>query len=101
LRPADLTEAAVGASTPPLSAPSRQVRDRRRLGRRSCHEVLAILVDAAHLHVDMRTVGVPVIDGDPIEPCAEIGFHLLGKVLGEGSEVGHLGASSGETMKWK
>jgi hypothetical protein len=42
-----------------------------------------------------------VIDGDPIEPCAEIGFHLLGKVLGEGSEVGHLGASSGETMKWK
>lgn len=38
----------------------------------------------------MRVVGVPVIDSYPIEPRAEINFHLLGKVSGEGPEVGHL-----------
>ncbi|MET4297143.1 hypothetical protein ABIB06_000908 [Bradyrhizobium sp. LB8.2] len=40
--------------------------------------------------MDVRIVRVPVIDGHPIEPCAEIGLHLLGEVAGEGPEVGHL-----------
>ena len=59
------------------------------------HEVLAGLIDASDQKVDMRIVGVPVIDGDPIEPCAKIGFHLPGEVAGEGSEVGHLGGVFG------
>ncbi len=49
-----------------------------------------MLVDAAHEKVDMRIVGVPVSNGHPIEPCAEIGFHLSRDVAGEGLEVGHL-----------
>ena len=58
-------------------------------------EVLAGLVDAAHQQVDMRIVGVPVIDGDPIEPGPKIGFHLPREVAGEGAEVGHLGGVFG------
>ena len=43
----------------------------------------------------MRIVGIPMVDGDPIEPGAEIGFHLAGKVAGEGFEVGHFGGVFG------
>ena len=38
----------------------------------------------------MRVVGVPVIDGDPIELGAEILLHLADQIAGEGFEVGHL-----------
>ena len=40
--------------------------------------------------MDVRVVGVPVIDGHPIEPRAEIDLHLLGQIAREGLEVGHL-----------
>ena len=40
------------------------------------HEVLPCLIDAAHQKMDMRIVGVPVVDGDPIEPGPQVGFHL-------------------------
>ena len=43
----------------------------------------------------MRIVGVPVIDGDPVEPRAEIGFHLPREIAREGPEVGHLGGVLG------
>ena len=59
------------------------------------HEVLAGLIDAAHQEMDMRIVGVPVVDGDPIEPGPKIGFHLPGEVSREGSEIGHLGGVFG------
>ena len=59
------------------------------------HEVPAGLVDAAHQQVDMRIVGVPVIDGDPIEPGPKIGLHLPREVAGEGAEIGHLGGVFG------
>lgn len=38
----------------------------------------------------MRIVRVPVIDGDPIEPSAEIDFHLPGEIARESFEIGHL-----------
>ncbi len=55
------------------------------------HEIGASLVDAAHQEMYMGIVGVPVIDGDPVEARGEIGFHLPGEVAGERFEVGHLG----------
>ncbi len=38
----------------------------------------------------MRVVGVPVIDGDPVEAGAEIGFHLPGEIPREGAQVFHV-----------
>ena len=64
-------------------------------------EVVAVVGHAAHDEMDVRMLGVPVIDGDPVELRAEILLHLADEVAGEGLEVGHLGASSGETMKRK
>ena len=43
------------------------------------HEAGARLINAAHEQMNMRIVRVPVIDGDPIEPSAEIAFHLPGE----------------------
>ncbi|GEB39540.1 hypothetical protein GLI01_35750 [Gluconacetobacter liquefaciens] len=38
----------------------------------------------------MRIVGVPVRHGGPVQPRAEIGFHLRHEVAGEAVEVRHL-----------
>jgi hypothetical protein len=38
----------------------------------------------------MRIVGVPVIDGDPVEAGPKIGLHLPRQIPGEGAQVGHL-----------
>ena len=38
----------------------------------------------------MRVVGVPVIDGDPVQPRAEIGSHLPREIAREGLQIGHL-----------
>ena len=46
------------------------------------HEIGAGLIDAAHQQMDMRVVGVPVIDGDPVEPGAEIGSPSAGQDRG-------------------
>src|SRR3546814_9076566 len=35
-------------------------------------------------------VGVPMIDGDPVEPGAEIARHVVHQFAGERLEVGHL-----------
>ena len=59
------------------------------------HEVLAIVPHAAHDQVDMRMLGVPVIDGDPVELRAEIFFHLADEIAGEGSKVRHVGGVVG------
>jgi hypothetical protein len=45
-------------------------------------KVGAMVIDAAHQQMDMRVVGVPVIDRDPFEPGAEIGFHLANEIAG-------------------
>ena len=40
--------------------------------------------------MDMGVIRVPVIDGDPIELCSEVGFHLPSKVASKRLEIGHL-----------
>ncbi|OIQ93574.1 hypothetical protein GALL_244220 [mine drainage metagenome] len=54
-------------------------------------EILAIVGDAAHDDVDMRMLGVPVIDGDPIKLGAEVFFHLPDQIAGKALEVGEVG----------
>ena len=54
-------------------------------------EVLAVVGAAAHQHMDVRIVGVPVIDGDPVELRAEIAFGVGHQLAGEGAKIGHLG----------
>lgn len=64
-------------------------------------EIGAGLVDAANEQVDMRIVGIPVIDCHPIKACPEIGFHLPGEIAGEGAQVFHVAGVLGEIMKRK
>ena len=40
--------------------------------------------------MDVRIIGVPVIDADPVELRAEVLLHLPHQVAGEGLEVCHL-----------
>ncbi|EGY00786.1 hypothetical protein AZA_86051 [Nitrospirillum viridazoti Y2] len=54
-------------------------------------EVLAVVRDAPHDDVDVRVLGVPVIDGHPIELGAEVLLHLADQLAGVALEVGHLG----------
>src|SRR3546814_5408039 len=54
------------------------------------HEVLAVVADAAHDQVDVRMLGVPVIDSDPIEPRIEVLLDLADQIAGEGLQVRHL-----------
>ena len=50
-----------------------------------------VVCAAAHQHMDVRIVRVPVIDGDPVEPGAEIALDVGHKLAGEGAKIGHLG----------
>jgi hypothetical protein len=36
-------------------------------------------------------VGIPVIDGNPVELCAEVARGIDHQLTGKGAEVGHLG----------
>src|SRR6266851_2230027 len=45
--------------------------------------------------MDVRLVGFPVIDPDPIQPRSEVVLHLLGEVTSKGSKVLHLGCVLG------
>jgi hypothetical protein len=53
-------------------------------------EVPAIVRDAAHDDVHVRLTGVPVIDGDPVEPRVEIAFHLSDQLARKALEVGEI-----------
>ena len=53
-------------------------------------EVLAVVGDAAHDDVDVRMLGVPVVNRDPIELGAEVLLDLASQLAGETLEVGHL-----------
>ena len=59
------------------------------------YEVSALFIDAADEKMNVRVVRVPVVDGHPIEPRAEIDLDLLGEVAGEGLEVGHVASVLG------
>src|SRR3546814_1406034 len=50
-------------------------------------QVLTAVVLAAQYDVGVRIVGVPVVDGDPVEPGAQIQFDLLHVGTGEGGKV--------------
>jgi hypothetical protein len=51
------------------------------------HQVSTGLIDAAEDYVDVRIVGIPVIDGNPFETGAEVDFHPLNQLAGECSQV--------------
>ena len=53
-------------------------------------EVLPVLADAPHYDVDVGIVGVPVLDGPPVQAGAEILFHAGHQLAGETLEVAHL-----------
>ena len=50
-------------------------------------EVFAGVVAPAHDQVGMRVVGVPVIDGHPLQPCAQVGLHAAHEVPRVGAQV--------------
>ncbi len=54
------------------------------------HQVRPFLIYTPDEKVDVRVVGIPMIDSHPIEPRAEIGLHLLCEIAGEGLEIGHI-----------
>ncbi|KMY86402.1 hypothetical protein BUMB_04005 [Candidatus Paraburkholderia calva] len=63
-------------------------------------EVLAVVANAPYDQVDVRVVGVPLIDGDPIEPDAEVLLHPAderSRVKARRSTIST--ASSGETIE--
>ncbi len=51
-------------------------------------EIGALIGNAAHEQMDVRIVGVPVIDRDPIEPRAQVGLHLPHDVARVFAQVG-------------
>ena len=51
----------------------------------------AVIDDAAHDDVGMRMAGVVMVDRDPVEPGAEIHFHLTHEIAGEAAQVAHVG----------
>jgi len=54
------------------------------------HEVAAVVGFPAHDDMDVGTIGVPVVDADPIESRAEIPLGLRHHIPREGSEIGEL-----------
>ncbi len=58
-------------------------------------EILTIVTAATDQNMDMRIVGVPMINRDLIEPCPEVGFHLPREVSRESWKIGHLGGVFG------
>ena len=58
-------------------------------------EVFAGVVAPAHDDVRVRVVGVPVIDGHPIEARAKVGLHATHEVPGIGAQVFQLRAIFG------
>ncbi|VTZ25775.1 hypothetical protein MPC1_2590002 [Methylocella tundrae] len=58
-------------------------------------EDAAVVHDAAHQDVGVRVAGVVMIDRDPVELGAEVGFHHLHQVAGSLPQVGQLDAFLG------
>lgn len=56
------------------------------------HQVGSRLIDPAQEQMDMGIIGVPMIDRDPIEPCAQIRLHLTDQIAGEALEILELGS---------
>ena len=79
--------------------------NRHQFGRSLAHAVtdvaamddkrVAAIVSPAHDQMDVRIVGVPVINRDPIQPRPEVVLHMLDEVTSKGSKVLHLGCFLG------
>ena len=54
-------------------------------------QILAVIGAAADQNMDMRVVGVPVVDRDPVELGAEIAFDIRHQLAREGAQVRQLG----------
>src|SRR3546814_11908566 len=61
----------------------------------SDREVRAGVGDATYQQMDVRVVCVPMIDGDPVQAGAKVGFHLRGEVARERAKVRHLASVFG------
>ena len=59
------------------------------------NEIGAIVGDPAHQNVDVRIVGVPMIDRDPVEPRTQILGYVVHQLAGECLEVGEFAAIFG------
>ena len=55
------------------------------------NQVAAIVGLAAYQNVDVGIVGVPMVNGDPVETCAKIPFHLAQQVSGKAPHIGQFG----------
>ncbi len=53
-------------------------------------EDFAVIGDAPDDDVGMGMTGVVVVDRDPVEPCAQVLFHLAHEVAGEAAQIAHL-----------
>ncbi len=54
------------------------------------HQVPAVQGNAANQNMDMRVVGIPVIDRHPVEPGVEVARHIFEQFARESAQVGHL-----------
>ena len=54
-------------------------------------QISTVLGAAAHEDVHVRIIGVPMILGDPVQPCIKITFGIGDQFAGEGAQVRHLG----------
>ena len=54
-------------------------------------EIGAVRCDPAHQHMDMRIVGVPMVDRDPVEPGVEVDLKLAHEVPRIAAQVSELG----------
>jgi hypothetical protein len=58
-------------------------------------ENLAVVGEAPDEDVGVGMAGVVVIDSDPVEPGAEVLFHLVHEVAGEAAQVAQVGGVLG------
>ena len=65
------------------------------------HEILPVIGSAAHQHMDVRIVCIPVIDRDPIERHSEITLGIAHELPGEAAQILHLGSVFGRDRQAK
>lgn len=54
------------------------------------HQITPVVGAASNQDVDVRVVGVPMVDRHPVELRVEILGRVLHELAGEGAQVGHL-----------
>jgi hypothetical protein len=54
-------------------------------------EILTVIGASADQDMDVWIVGIPMIDGNPVEFCAEVALGIGHQITGKGAKVGHPG----------